>query len=140
MAKVILPAVKHAPCIAGIGVHDPAIDIDKLVDDMLELGFSGVTNEPFVGIYGEDFAAQLESAGIGFSREMELIKRASKRDIFTVAWAFNPEEAHALAEAGADILGAHVGVTAGGSKKGTSSADLAKNSHVIQSMCESAVK
>ena len=90
MAGEILPAVKRTPCIAGSGAHDPALNFDLLFDRILELGFSGVNNEPFCGLYGESFAAQLEQAGIGFSREVELIRRARERDIFTVAWAMNP--------------------------------------------------
>ena len=46
---------------------------------MMALDFSGITNEPFAGLYGEFFAKQLEDAGIGFSREVELIKAAHKR-------------------------------------------------------------
>jgi predicted TIM-barrel enzyme len=92
MAREILPVVKQAPCIAGIGAHNPAVNLDKMVDEMMALGFSGITNEPFAGLYGEFFARQLESAGIGFSREVMLIKTAHQKDIFTVAWAFNESD------------------------------------------------
>jgi predicted TIM-barrel enzyme len=34
--------------------------------------------------------------------------------VFTVAYAFTPEEAAAMADAGADVIGAHVGLTVGG--------------------------
>ncbi|HWQ76362.1 MAG TPA: phosphoenolpyruvate hydrolase family protein [Syntrophomonas sp.] len=114
MAKEILPIVQTAPCIAGIGAHDPALDLDDFLDIVIKTGFSGVTNEPFVGLYGKYFADQLERAGLGFSREVELIRRARAKDIFTVAWAMSPEEAYQMAEAGADVIGAMIGVTTGG--------------------------
>ena len=40
--------------------------------------------------------------------------KRQERDIFTVAWAMNPEEAARMAAAGADVVGAMIGVTGGG--------------------------
>lgn len=114
MSREILPAVQKTPCIAGIGAHDPELDFDAVLDRVTTLGFSGVNNEPFAGLYGPYFAAQLESAGIGFSREVALIRRAREREIFTVAWAMTPDEARRMAEAGADVVGVMIGVTSGG--------------------------
>ena len=97
MAKDILPAVKETPCIAGIGAHDPRLNIEKFIDELLEMGFCGFTNEPFVGIYGSEFGAQLEAAGLGFSKEVELIKICHERDLFTVGWAFTADEGRRMA-------------------------------------------
>jgi predicted TIM-barrel enzyme len=135
MAAEILPAVKETPCIVGIGAHDPSLNQEKFMDEMMEMGFSGVTNEPFTGIYGPEFAAQLESAGIGFSREAEMIALAHSKDIFTVAWAFNPDEARKMAEAGADVVGALVGVTAGGLTGAKKSLSLEEAADAAQAMC-----
>jgi predicted TIM-barrel enzyme len=138
MAREILPAVREAPCIVGIGAHDPTLNQELFLDEMIGIGFSGVTNEPFAGIYGPEFASQLESAGIGFSRELELIKLAHSKDIFTVAWAFNPEEARRMAEAGADVVGALVGVTAGGLTGAKKSLSLEEATAAAQAMCSAA--
>jgi len=135
MAKEILPAVKEAPCIVGIGAHDPGLNAEKFITEMMDIGFSGVTNEPFAGIYGPEFAAQLESAGIGFSKEAELIRTAHAMDIFTVAWAFTPQEAGKMAEAGADVVGALVGVTAGGLTGVKKSLSLGEATETAQAMC-----
>lgn len=140
MAGEILPAVQSTPCIAGIGAHNPALDLDRFMEEMLHRGFSGVTNEPFAGIYGAEFAAQLESAGIGLSREVEMISRANHRDIFTVAWVFTPEEAAKMAGAGADVIGAHVGVTAGGMTGAKKTLGLEEAAEAVQAMCEAAKK
>jgi len=138
MARDILPAVTHTPCIAGVGAHNPACNLEVLLDEVMKWGFSGVTNEPFVGLYGEEFAAQLEAAGIGFSREVELIKRAHERDIFTVAWVFTPEEARRMAQAGADVIGAMVGVTVGGLSGAKESLSLEEATAVVRSICRAA--
>ena len=134
MAREILPAVKEAPCIVGIGAHDPSLDQERFMDEMMALGFSGVTNEPFAGIYGPEFAAQLESAGLGFSKEAEMIALAHRKDIFTFGWAFSPSEARRMAEAGADVVGALVGVTAGGLSGSKESLTLEKATDAAKNM------
>ncbi len=138
MARDILPAVRETPCIVGIGAHDPSLDMDGFLDRMLDLGFSGVTNEPFAGIYGPAFAAQLEEAGLGFSREAALIEMAHKKDIFTYGWAFSPDEARRMAEAGADVVGALVGVTTGGLSGSASAQTLESATETVQEICRAA--
>jgi predicted TIM-barrel enzyme len=140
MAKEILPAVHETPCIVGIGAHDPSLNLERFMDEMVDNGFSGITNEPFAGIYGPEFADQLESAGIGLSREVKMIERAHRKDLFTVAWAFSSEESRRMAEAGADVVGAHVGVTAGGLTGAKGTLDLTEATKAIQAMCETAKK
>ena len=135
MANEIIPVVKNAPCIAGLGAHNPAVNLDKIIDEMMDMGFSGITNEPFAGLYGETFAKQLEDAGIGFSREVELIKAAHMKDIFTVAWAFNETEARIMAEAGADVIGAIIGVTSGGLTGAKEVMTLEQATAEVQKMC-----
>jgi predicted TIM-barrel enzyme len=138
MAQEIIPVVKKAPCIAGIGAHNPALNLEQIIDEMMLLGFSGITNEPFAGLYGEQFARQLEDAGIGFSREEELIKTARRMDVFTVAWAFNEAEARIMAEAGADVIGAIVGVTGGGLTGAKGVMNIETATAEVQKMCRAA--
>ena len=137
-SREIVPVVRATPCIAGVGAHDPRLLVDLLFEELVGLGFSGITNEPFVGMYGPAFADQLEAAGIGFSREVELIARARAADLFTVAWAFSPDEARRMAEAGADVIGAMVGVTAGGITGAHGSLGLEEATALVQGICEAA--
>lgn len=138
MSKEILPAVKETPCIAGIGAHNPATDMEEFLDKIIEMGFSGVNNEPFCGLYGEYFANQMEKAGIGFSREVELIRLARQKDIFTIAWAMSPEESRRMAEAGADVIGAMIGVTTGGLSGASETTPLEQATKDVQAMVASA--
>jgi predicted TIM-barrel enzyme len=137
-AQEILSVVRQTPCLAGVGAHDPNRSIDVLLDEVARLGFSGVTNEPFSSMYGPAFSAELETAGIGFSREVELIARAKQRAIFSLAWVFNPDEARRMAEAGADVVGAMVGVTAGGLTGAQKAVGLEEGVKLVQSMCQAA--
>ncbi len=137
-SREILAVVRETPCIAGVGAHDPTRSLERLLDELVGIGFSGVTNEPFVGMYGPAFAGQLEAAGIGFSREVELVAVAHARDLFTVAWAFTPDEARRMTEAGADVIGAMVGVTAGGLTGAHGTLGLVEGTELVQAMCEAA--
>jgi predicted TIM-barrel enzyme len=135
-AKYILPLIKKVPCIAGIGAHDPTRSMDSFIDEVMDLGFSGVSNEPFVGIYGKEFANILEQANIGFSKEVELISLANKKNIFTQAWAFNEEEAVALAKVGTDIIGAMIGLTAGGLTGAKKTISLEEATEEVRKICK----
>lgn len=114
LAAKILPVVKNTPVIGGIGAADPYRDVGQLIGRYVELGFSGITNVPTAGIYDGVFRQQIDATGLGYPREYDLIRECRRRDVFTVAYAFSPEEAQGMAEAGADLIGAHVGLTTGG--------------------------
>jgi predicted TIM-barrel enzyme len=88
--------------------------MDAFISTIMEAGFSGVTNVPTAGIYDGNFRRQIDSTGLGYPKEIDLVSKCRKRDIFTIAYAFNEDEARAMADAGADIIGAHVGLTIGG--------------------------
>lgn len=114
LAAHILPVVSRTPVVAGIGAADPRRDPIRLIDMMIELGYSGITNVPTAGLYDGNFRRQIEGTGLGYLREIELIKACRHKDVLSIAYAFTPDEAAAMAHAGADIIGAHVGLTTGG--------------------------
>jgi predicted TIM-barrel enzyme len=108
------PIVERAgeiPVVAGLGAHDPRRSIGWLVDAAVEHGASGVTNEPFVGIYGPALRAELEAAGYGFGREVALLEASRAAGLVTLGWAFDDDEVRRLAGAGVDIIGAMAGIT-----------------------------
>ena len=114
LGRKLLPVVEDTPVVGGVGAADPYRDVEQLVDEYLRLGFSGITNVPTAGLYDGQFRRHIDATGLGYPREVELIRRCRARDVFTVAYAFTPDEAAAMAEAGADVVGAHVGLTSGG--------------------------
>lgn len=114
MAREILPLVRRIPVIAGVNGTDPFCIFDDLLDRLAALGFSGVQNFPTVGLIDGTFRANLEETGMGYALEVELIRKAAARNLLTTPYVFNPDEARAMAEAGGDILVAHMGLTTGG--------------------------
>lgn len=112
--RSVLPAVQSAPVIGGVYGIDPTRSIDSVLDSMQKIGLAGVINFPTVGRLDGNFRRELESAGYGFAREVDLIRAARARDMLAIAYVFTPDEAAAMAAAGADIIVGHVGRTAGG--------------------------
>ena len=56
----------------------------------------------------------VESGSISYGLEVEMIRKAHELDMLTCPYVFDPEQAKAMAEAGADILVAHMGLTTKG--------------------------
>ncbi len=79
------------------------------------MGFAGIQNFPTVGLIDGVFRANLEETGMGFAMEIDCIAAAHQLDLLTTPYAFDPEQARLLAEAGADIIVAHMGLTTKGS-------------------------
>jgi predicted TIM-barrel enzyme len=117
MYEEIQNVVKDTPIIAGIDATEPPIgrDLAELVRRFVDTGFSGIINFPTYGfVSDETWRKNREAEGIGFSREIEMIRIARKMDTFTMAYVFYPEDGRAMAEVGVDLMVPHAGGTAGG--------------------------
>ncbi|MHB1376103.1 MAG: phosphoenolpyruvate hydrolase family protein [Candidatus Humimicrobiaceae bacterium] len=113
LAKEILPVVKEVPVISLSGPHNPLLPHREHLQKLWDMGISGVN--PFISkLYGESFSEQIEHIGMGWSNEVEFVKIAREMNMFTFAYAFTPEEAKILADAGANIIASHLGSTTGG--------------------------
>jgi predicted TIM-barrel enzyme len=108
--------VKNTPIIASLDASDPTrMDLAPLMEEAAAAGYSGVLNYPTLSpLLGHERRLVRESVGLGFSREVEMMRIAKEKDLFTIAYAFNPEDARLMAEAQVDCLVAHVGSTGGG--------------------------
>ncbi|MDR7855642.1 phosphoenolpyruvate hydrolase family protein [Tissierella sp.] len=114
MGSEVLPVVKHTPVLAGVCGTDPFRVMDVYLKQLKEQGFNGVQNFPTVGLIDGVFRQNLEETGMGYDLEVEMIKKAHDLDMLTTPYVFDPEQAKAMAEAGADILVAHMGLTTKG--------------------------
>ena len=114
MASEVLPVVKDVPVLAGVCGTDPFRLMPIFLKQVKEIGFSGVQNFPTVGLIDGTFRDNLEGTGMGYDKEVEAIRLAHEIDLFTSPYVFNPDEATAMAQAGADVLVAHVGLTTAG--------------------------
>src|SRR5712672_1733244 len=111
----VLPIVEDVPVICGVHATDPRRRMWHWLGRVKEMGFSGVNNFPTHCIVDGHFRQVLEETGMSVQMEFEMVALARKMDLFTIVYVAQPEEAKAMAEAGADAIIAHVGTTVGGS-------------------------
>lgn len=134
MAGEVLPIVKHTPVLAGVCGTDPFRLMPYFLKQIKEMGFAGVQNFPTVGLFDGMFRQNLEETGMGFDLEVEMIRIAHELDLLTAPYAFYPDEARALAKAGADILVPHMGLTTKGSIGAHTAISLDEAAQRVQAM------
>jgi predicted TIM-barrel enzyme len=115
MAREVLPIVREMPVLAGVCGTDPFRLMDVFLRELKAIGFSGVQNFPTVGLIDGTFRVNLEETGMGYGLEVDMIRTARELDLLTAPYVFTPEDAATMAEAGADVLVPHMGLTTGGS-------------------------
>jgi predicted TIM-barrel enzyme len=138
MAGEILPVVRHTPVLAGVCGTDPFRRMDLFLRQIDAAGFSGVQNFPTVGLFDGTFRANLEETGMGFGLEVDMIRMASQMGMLTTPYAFNADEAAAMAQAGADILIPHMGLTTKGSIGAQTALTLEASAQRVQAMHDAA--
>ena len=115
-APEVLSMVKHTPVIAGFCAQDSRTLWEYWFNTLASMGVSGFMNFPTVGLIDADshYRKNLEESGLGYSKEIEVLKIAHELGFFTIGYCFTPAEAHMVAEAKVDMVACHVGLTAGG--------------------------
>ena len=111
----VLPVVEEIPVICGVHGSDPRRRMWHFLGQVKDMGFSGVNNFPTHSIVDGHFRNVLEETGMSFKKEVEMIRLATKMDLFSIVYVAQPEEAKLMADVGADAVIAHVGTTVGGS-------------------------
>ena len=111
----VLPVVEDIPVICGVHGSDPRRRMWHHLLKVKEMGFSGINNFPTHCIVDGHFRQVLEETGMGFEKEVEMVRLATKMELFSIVYVATPDEARQMAEAGADAIIAHVGTTVGGS-------------------------
>ncbi|KAG9193547.1 hypothetical protein G6011_03582 [Alternaria panax] len=138
MAGEVLPIVKSTPVLAGVCATDPFRDMSRFLKQLKDLGFAGIQNFPTVGLIDGTFRQNLEETGMSYDAEVEVMKMAREMDLLTTPYVFNVEEAKKMANAGADILVAHMGLTTSGSIGASSGKSLEDCVELIQEIRDTA--
>jgi predicted TIM-barrel enzyme len=138
MANEVLPVVKNTPVLAGVCGTDPFRLMDKFLQQVNAVGFSGVQNFPTVGLFDGQIRLNLEDTGMGYGLEVDMIGLAHELDLFTTPYAFNADEGKAMAGAGADVVVAHLGLTTKGSIGATTAVTLEQAPAKVQEIVDAA--
>ena len=138
MAKEVLTVIKDTPVLAGVCGTDPFRQMPLFLKEVAAAGFSGIQNFPTVGLIDGLFRQNLEETGMGFGLEIEMIRLARQMNLLTTPYCFNADEAKAMAEAGADIVVAHLGLTTKGSIGATTAVTLENAPAKVQQIADAA--
>jgi predicted TIM-barrel enzyme len=138
MAREVLPIVRETPVLAGVCGTDPFRLMPVFLEELKRIGFSGVQNFPTVGLFDGEFRQNLEETGMGYALEVEMIRAARQLDLLTCPYVFTPDEARAMAEAGADVVVPHMGLTTKGTIGAQTAKTLDQSVELVQAMHDAA--
>ena len=138
MAREVLPVVRDVPVLAGVCGTDPFRIMRVFLRELQAMGFDGVQNFPTVGLIDGTFRTNLEETGMSYDLEVEMIREARTLGLLTCPYVFDADSARAMAEAGADVLVAHVGLTTKGSIGAETALTLDQAADRVQAMHDAA--
>jgi len=138
MASEVLPIVQDTPVLAGVCGTDPFREMPVFLKQVIDIGFSGVQNFPTVGLIDGVMRQNLEETGMSYDLEVEMIGLAHDMDLLTSPYVFSEDDARKMAEAGADILVPHMGLTTKGSIGAQTALTLAEAAKRVQAMHDAA--
>jgi predicted TIM-barrel enzyme len=138
MAREVLPVVHHTPVLAGVCGTDPFRIMKQFLQQIQGAAFSGVQNFPTVGLIDGTFRQGLEETEMGFELEVEMIREARALNLLTCPYVFTEDEARAMAQAGADVLIPHMGLTTKGSIGARSALTLEQAAQRVQALHDAA--
>jgi predicted TIM-barrel enzyme len=140
MGREVLPIVRDTPVLAGVCGTDPFRLMDVFLREVQAAGFAGVQNFPTVGLIDGTFRANLEETGMSYGLEVDMIRAAREMGLLTSPYVFDPDQATAMAQAGADVLVPHMGLTTKGSIGAHTAKTLDQCVEEIQAMRDAAVR
>ncbi|GHD42286.1 phosphoenolpyruvate hydrolase family protein [Streptomyces galbus] len=115
MAGEVIPVVSRIPVFAGVNGTDPFRGMPTFLKQVQAAGYVGVQNFPTVGAFDGIIRENLESTGMGYDKEVAMMRDANALGLVTAPYAFTVPEAEAMVkDAEVDILVAHMGLTSSG--------------------------
>lgn len=140
MAREVLTIVRDTPVLAGVCGTDPFRIMPVFLKELAAMGFDGVQNFPTVGLIDGVFRKNLEETGMGYDIEVAMIRQAHELGLLTCPYVFDAQSARSMAEAGADVLVAHVGLTTKGSIGAETALTLEDAAARVQEMHDAAME
>ncbi len=140
MAAEVLPVVRQTPVLAGVCGTDPFRLMPVFLEEIKRIGFSGVQNFPTVGLCDGQFRQNLEETGMGYGLEVDMIRVAHEAGLLTTPYVFDEAQARAMAEAGADVVVAHMGLTTKGQIGATTALTIEAAAERVQRIRDAAAE
>jgi predicted TIM-barrel enzyme len=139
MAREVLPVVRDTPVLAGVCGTDPFRQMPLFLREIRDMGFAGIQNFPTVALYDGWLRQGLEETGFGFGLEVEMVRIARDLDLLTAVYCLTEAETVAMAEAGADVIVPHMGLTTKGTLGARTAMSLDDAVRRVQALRDTAV-
>ncbi len=104
------------PVFFGAAACDPRHPLEAMLRRIRDAGYQGVTNFPTAIHHDGAFRAALERAGLGFGREVAMLRAARAMGLATLGYAKTREEVDAMLAAGVERVCLNFGWNSGGSQ------------------------
>jgi predicted TIM-barrel enzyme/transcriptional regulator with AAA-type ATPase domain len=104
------------PVFFGAAACDPRLSMEALLTRIRDAGYRGIANFPTAIHHDGAFRAALEQAGLGFAREVEMLRAARGFGLATLGYAKTRAEVDALVAARVERLCLNFGWNSGGSQ------------------------
>nr|WP_281355862.1 phosphoenolpyruvate hydrolase family protein [Ancylobacter pratisalsi] len=114
------------PVMFGASAFDPREDLADLVDRVAKDGFAGIANFPTSIHLDPLMQAGLARLGLGFEREVEMLKLAKRAGLMAVGYVRTAEQAEVMAAADVDVICLNFGWNVGGREGLPSTVSLAE--------------
>jgi two-component system response regulator HydG len=107
----ILPRSKEIPVVAGVLCNDPIMPTSDRLKRLMDLGVSGVTNWPSVGLVDGNYRNALIEENFTVTAEVEMLLEAKRMGFVPFGFVFSGPDAALMADAGIDVLILNLGWT-----------------------------
>lgn len=137
--REVKPLVRDIPVIFGLNATDPLIELERYIEKIKVAGFDGINNYPTIGLVDGQYREYMEEHEITFQKEVEAMRIAHQKGLFTVAFVFDEVQTRAMLDVEVDVLCVHLGLTAGGvlgAKKVLSLENAQKRAKELFEVCD----
>lgn len=104
------------PVFFGACAFNPELDLAAFMREVADAGYHGVANFPTVTHYDGSFRTALEEAGIGYAREVEMLRQAKASGLVAFGYAKTRNEIQQMLDAKIDVICLNFGWNAGGTR------------------------
>ena len=134
--REIMPVLKDIPVCAGLLGVDPTRDMDRFLNKIKDVGFSGILNCPTIDLIDGSLRTCFEETGMPFQKEIDMMEMAVKKDLYTHAFCATLEHAKMMADVGVNMIVAHMGNSIGGTIGNKTAISLEEAAERINKVCD----
>ncbi len=109
-ASEIMPIINRQNVLAGLNGSDPFKIDSLLLKEVSQYHFAGIHNYPAMSLVDGKFGTNIDYLNLGIDKEINLMKTALDKDLFTCAMVQTKKQVHAMLKNNVDMLIFYIGL------------------------------